>query len=74
MMMIFVLIGHMEGYDQRLDNASFNKICCTLTFMSKGGKIARIERLDESKNPLEVIYLENRYNVGDTIKVTRSVS
>lgn len=74
MMMNLALTGHMGGYDQSLDNANFNKPCCTLTLMSKGGTIAKIEGIEEAQKLPEVIYLENRYNVGDTIKVTRTVS
>lgn len=74
MMMNLALTGQMSGYDQSLDNAEFHKPCCTLTLMSKGGTIAKIEGIDEAKLLPEVIYLENRYNVGETIKNTRTVS
>lgn len=76
MMMNLALTGSMigPGYDQSKDNAMFNKPCCTLTLMSKGGTVGRIEGLEEARALPEVICLENRYNVGDTIAVTRTVS
>ncbi len=74
MMMNFALTGKMGGYDQSRDNANFRYPCCTLTLMSKGGTVGRIEGIDEAKKMKEVICIENRYNVGDTIAVTRTVS
>lgn len=76
MMMNLALTGSMIGpkYDQSKDNAMFKKPCCTLTLMSKGGTVAKIEGVEEARKLPEVICLENRYNVGDTIAVTRTVS
>lgn len=74
MMMNLALTGHMDGYDQSLDNAYFDKPCCTLTLMSKGGTVGKIVGIEEAQKLPEVIYLENRYKVGDTIKATRTVS
>ncbi len=74
MMMAHSLTGKMGGYDQSLDTASFRKPCCTLTLMSKGGTVARIEGLEEARKYDGVLHIENRYKVGDTIKATRTVS
>ena len=73
MMMAFALTGKMDGYDQNNDNASFSKPCCTLTLMSKGGTVGKIEGLDEARSRKGVIHIENRYKVGETIKATRNV-
>lgn len=76
MMMNLALTGSMTGidYNQNLDNAMFDKPCCTLTLLSKGGTVGRIEGIDDARALPEVICLENRYDVGDTIAVTRTVS
>lgn len=73
MMMEHALTGKMGG-DQSLDNAAFQKPCCTLTLMSKGGTVARIEGLEEARKYPGVLHIENRYKVGDTIKASRTVS
>lgn len=74
MMMIHSLTGRMDGYDQNNDTPDFSKPCCTLSLLSKGGKIARIEGVDEIRKIKEIIYFEERYKVGDTIRVTRTVA
>lgn len=74
MMMEFALTGSMARYDQSLDNAEFKKPCCTLTLLSKGGTVARIEGLEEARKSEGVLYIENRYKVGDTIKASRTIS
>jgi phosphoribosylaminoimidazole carboxylase (NCAIR synthetase) len=74
MMMNFALTGKMSGYDQGLDSAFFEKKCCTLSLLSKGGKVAKICGLDEAKKEKGVIFIETRYKVGETIKPSRTVS
>lgn len=74
MMMTLALTGEMGGYDQTLDNPMFKSPCCTLTLMSKGGTVAKIEGVDEARKIPEVLHIENRYDIGDTIAVTRTVS
>lgn len=74
MMMAFALTGKMEGCPQELDNPHFPKPCCTLSLLSKGGTIERVEGLDLVNNLPEVINIEERYKVGDTIKNTRTVA
>ena len=74
MMMAHALTGKMQGCNQDDDNASFNKPCCTLTLLSKGGTVARIEGVEEARNMPGVLYIENRYKVGDTIKATRTTT
>lgn len=74
MMMAFALTGKMGNGDLSLDNASFHKPCCTLTLMSKGGTVARIDGLEEARKEPGVLHIENRYQVGDTIQATRTVS
>ena len=73
MMMAFALTGKMEGCPQNLDNPHFSKPCCTLSLLSKGGTIERVEGLDLVKNLPEVINVEERYKTGDTIKASRTV-
>ncbi len=74
MMMEFALTGKMGGYDQSLDDAAFKKPCCTLTLLSKGGTVAKIEGVEEARKEKGVLYIENRYKVGDTIKASRTIS
>lgn len=74
MMMAYALTGKMGDCDQTMDNGSFSKPCCTLTLLSKGGTVARIEGVEEARKVDGVLYIENRYKVGDTIKATRTVS
>lgn len=74
MMMAFALTGKMGDCNLSTDNASFHKPCCTLTLMSKGGTIARIEGLEEAWKEPGVLHIENRYKVGDTIQATRTIS
>lgn len=74
MMMAYALTGKMDGYDQSLDTVAFHKPCCTLSLLSKGGTVARIEGLEEAQKLDGVLHIENRYKVGDTIKASRTVS
>lgn len=74
MMMIHSLTGRMDGFDQNHDTPDFRKPCCTLSLLSKGGKISRIEGVDEMHKIKEIIYFEERYKEGDTIRVTRTVA
>lgn len=74
MMMSYALTGKMGDCDQSTDTATFHKPCCTLTLLSKGGTVARIEGLEEARKYDGVLYIENRYKVGDTIKASRTVS
>lgn len=74
MMMAYALTGKMGDCDQSTDTAAFHKPCCTLTLLSKGGTVARIEGLEEARAYPGVLYIENRYKVGDTIKASRTVS
>jgi len=74
MMMAYALTGKMGDCDQSMDNAMFRKPCCTLTLLSKGGTVARIEGVEEARKYDGVLYIENRYKVGDTIKATRTIS
>ena len=74
MMMAHALTGKMQGCDQDNDDAAFNKPCCTLTLLSKGGTVARIEGVEEARQYPGVLYIENRYQAGDTIKATRTTT
>ena len=74
MMMAHALTGKMQGCNQDDDNASFSKPCCTLTLLSKGGTVAKIEGVEEARNMPGVLYIENRYKVGDTIKATKTTT
>lgn len=74
MMMAFALTGKMGDCDQSCDTAAFKMPCCTLTLLSKGGTVARIEGVEEARKYPGVLYIENRYKVGDTIKASRTVS
>lgn len=70
MMMAHALTGKMQGCDQNRDNAAFRKPCCTLSLHSKGGIISRKEGIDEARKLPEVLFIEDRYEIGDTIKDT----
>ena len=72
--MAHALTGKMQGCPQERDNAEFNKPCCTLSLLSRGGKIARVEGISEIEKIKEIIHYEERYKVGDTIPVTRTVA
>ena len=74
MMMAHALTGKMQGCDQNRDDAAFKKPCCTLTLLSKGGTVAKIEGVEEARKMPEVLYIENRYKVGDTIVATRTTT
>jgi len=74
MMMAYALTGKMGNCDLSNDNAAFHKPCCTLTLMSKGGTVARIEGLEEAWKEPGVLHIENRYKVGDTIQASRTIS
>lgn len=74
MMMSYALTGRMGDCDLSRDTAKFRKPCCTLTLLSKGGTVARIDGVEEARNYPGVLYIENRYKVGDTIKATRTIS
>lgn len=74
MMLSYALTGKMDGYDRKKDNAAFRYPCCTITLMSKGGVVGKIEGLEEARKKEGVIWVENRYNEGDTIKITKTVS
>ena len=74
MMMAYALTGKMGDCDLSKDNAAFHKPCCTLTLMSKGGTVARIEGLEEAWQEPGVLHIENRYKVGDTIQASRTIS
>lgn len=74
MMMIHSLTGRMEGYDQENETPYFKKPCCTLSLLSKGGKVEKIEGIDAIRNIKEIIYFEERYKEGDTIRVTNTVA
>ncbi len=74
MMMTHALTGEMPKEEQKKDNALFSKPCCTLTLMSKGGTVGRIEGVEEARELPEVLYIENRYKAGDTIPVSRTTT
>ena len=74
MMMIHSLTGKMDGYNQSNENPNFCKPCCTLSLLSKGGKVSQIDGIDALHDIKEIIYYEERYKVGDTIPVTHTVA
>lgn len=74
MMMIHSLTGVMDGYDQNNETPNFSKPCCTLSLLSKGGKVAKIEGVAALHGISEILYFEERYHEGDTIPVTRTVA
>ena len=74
MMMTHALTGKMPPEDQKKDDAAFRKPCCTLTLLSKGGRVARNEGVEEARRIPQVLYIENRYKVGDVVPVTRTTT
>ena len=68
MMVNYALTGKMEGYDLGLDNARFNKTCCTLQLVSRGGTVGKIIGLEEIINMKNLITVEKLYDIGDYIE------
>jgi len=68
MMVNYALIGKMGGYDLSLDNPRFNKCCCNLNLVSKGGVVGKILGLEEIKNKKTLIAFDKVYEVGDYIE------
>jgi hypothetical protein len=71
--MNYALEGKMTD-EEYFENPYFKKECGTVQLISKGGKIAREEGLDEIKALPEVVSFEQHYTVGDTIPVVDNVT
>jgi len=67
MLVNYSLTGNM-GDDVNKENPYFNKKCCTLSLVVKGGKIGAIKGYDVMANMPYVISAEKRFDVGDVIK------
>ena len=68
MLVNFALTGKMDGYDLSLDNPKFNKYCCNLVLVSKGGVVGKIIGLEEIKKKKSLIAVDKMYDVGDYIE------
>ena len=66
--LIMLLTGKMEGYDLSLDNPKFNKCCCSLDLVSKGGMVGKIIGLEEIRKKKNLIAVDKMYDVGDYIE------
>ena len=73
LIMNYALSGRMTD-EEYFENPYFEKTCGTVQLISKGGKIAREEGLDEIRALSEVISFEQHYTVGDTIPVVDNVT
>ncbi len=73
MLIAHSLTGYMDYYPLSLDNAMFIKPCCTLTFRSRPGMIAKIMGVDDIKTMKGCIDLEVHYAEGDTVEKTNSL-
>lgn len=74
MMMKFALSGKMGADIQKFDNPFFKKFCCTLSLISRGGIVGEIKGVDAVKKMEGVVYVENRYKVGEFIMPSNTVS
>lgn len=65
-MIDYLLLGQVQGYDRSKEDPQFGgRCCCTLSFVSKGGKVGRIEGLEDTVAALpSIIDHECRYPVG----------
>jgi biotin carboxylase len=68
MLVNYALTGEMDGYDLRLINPKFNRYCCCLPLLSKGGIVGKISGLEEIRNKHSLIDMDNVYEVGDCIE------
>ncbi len=68
MLVNYALTGEMGGYDLSLDNPKYNKFCCVLEFVSKGGIVGKIIGLEEIGSKQSLIAVEKMYNIGDYIE------
>ena len=73
LLMNYALTGKMTE-EPCNENPFFNKTCGTLQLISKGGRVGRIEGVESVRNMVEVISLEQHYDIGDTIPVVDNVS
>ena len=68
MLVNYALIGKMGGYDLGLDNPKFNKCCCNLNLISKGGIVGKILGLEDISKKKNLIAIDKIYDVGDYIE------
>ena len=74
MMIEFALTGKMTCGDVKTqDNCLFSKSCCNYYITLKGGKIARIEGLEEVLQMPQVLQNATFHAVGDVIQDTNSL-
>ena len=72
-MINYALCGIMTDEECR-ENPYYPYECCTLSLISKGGKIGKIIGLDYVEMIPEVIKIENHYKPGDVVAVTNNIS
>lgn len=63
-----------DSYDLGKENAYFKKYCCTLTLLSRGGVVRKVDGLEKIRKNPNVISVEERYDPGETIQVTNSLA
>lgn len=65
----YALLGRIEGFGNSKDDPYLhNKICCVTSFVSKGGKIGKIQNFEETiKNVSSIVDSECRYHEGDIV-------
>jgi len=68
MLVNYALTGNMDGYDLSLINPKFNKYCCCLPLLSKGGIVGKISGLEDIRNKKSLIDMDKVYKVGDFIE------
>ena len=73
LIMNYALTGKMTD-EEYFENPYFEKTCGTVQLISRGGKIAKEEGLDEIRALPEVVSFEQHYTVGDTIPVVDNVT
>jgi biotin carboxylase len=68
MLVNHALTGKMDGYDLSLDNPRFNKCCCVLRLISKGGVVGNVLGLEKVRKKKSLIDVDQMYDVGDYIE------
>ena len=68
MLVDYALTGKTEGHNLNLDNPKFNKRCCGLFLVSKGGVVGQINGLEKLKKKKNILSIDRMYDIGDYIE------
>ncbi len=70
----YALTGKMNGCDLSLDNPRFNKYCCYLPLVSRGGLVGKIIGMENIRNKKSLIDVDKVYDLGDYIEKSGTLS